>query len=171
MRATHSLALWVFFAFTILASILVAVVKAQSSPALPLIGKGQGLYSGNLEGLVVDKKSGLPIADARVTIIELNLATTSDPLGRFAWKNLPMTGSVMPVTVSVTATGLGEWTIKDVRLVAADTLILKPRLTKAPYLDVVPPPRAKLADLYQDIQGSIQALGALSSHSADAPLP
>lgn len=99
-------------------------------------------YAANVEGQVTAQRSGLPIAGARVAASDLGLTALTDAEGRFAWRDVPLPEVSLPTTITVSASGYGDWTIENVRLLAADTLILTVELGPTPTSIVAPPPRS-----------------------------
>lgn len=94
-----------------------------------------------LTGQVRDKQSSLPVADAQMTISTLGLHATSDHQGRFALNDIALPGNSYSVTITVRAAGYGVWQMGNVRLHAADTLILAVQLSTEDTKIHLPPPR------------------------------
>ncbi len=92
-----------------------------------------------LRGQVFDQATGYPIPSARIRAIELGLEVTSDQAGNFAWPAIALPQAQIPITVSVIATGYGEWRMQNVRLVAGDTVILSPHLQERQVNQALPP--------------------------------
>ncbi|MGB6896689.1 MAG: SpoIID/LytB domain-containing protein, partial [Dehalococcoidia bacterium] len=82
---------------------------------------------------------------------DLGLMTYSDASGLFSWREVPLTQTYLPITITVTAPGYGAWVLQNVRLVANDTLILTVELSEIPKTIVVPPPRAEHPDWPEDL--------------------
>ncbi len=95
-----------------------------------------------LVGIVTAQDSGLPVAQAQVSVPHFDLTAASDAQGRFAFSPIMLAEAVQPVDVVVTAPGYGIWTIQNVRLVRQDTLILEPALRAEAVTLTMPPPQA-----------------------------
>ncbi len=109
-----------------------ASVEAQTS--LPSVG-----YLAGLRGQVLDQATGLPISAAHIRALELGLDLTSDAAGGFHWPAIALPQAQLPVTISVTAPGYGEWRLQNVYLAANDTVILTPHLQERPLTQSLPP--------------------------------
>ena len=123
-----------------------------------------------VEGTVVDAASGAPISGAVVAIPSLGISATAAQDGGFRLPAITLSGDSLPTTITARAAGYGDWTIRDVRLVAGDTLILDIAMGTDPTLIIVPPPRSEVpvfpaAQLAEGFQG-----GAGLSQ-LDLPLP
>jgi hypothetical protein len=114
--------------------------SASATPA------SQSAFYADVEGTVTDQLTGFPVARASVAVADLGLSAVAGPDGRFALQNVPVPQTTLPITLTITAPGYGEWTIQNARLVAEDTLILTAALGDAPTVIVVPPPDPHRAD-------------------------
>ncbi len=128
------------------------------------IAPSDALRSGNVVVRVKSAGSENPIPGAQVTIDSLGLSGVSNLEGEVIWNQIPLDAEVNPLTVEVRADGFGTWTLKDVRLVADDTLIIKPKLTSEPFYSEVPPPRAENPDW--PAQGLFNPLEVVTSEAA-----
>ncbi len=126
----------------------------------------QFAFYADLEGAVSDPLTGLPVVGASVSVIELGLSASTDASGHFRWRDVPLVQETLPVTITITAPGYGDWTIQNARLVAADTLILAVELSASPTVVVVPFPDPNRAD-WPSPDGSV---GALADQS-NLPVP
>ena len=129
------------------------------------------LYPAGVKGNVTSDETGLPVKDAIVTIADLNLSASTDANGDFIFDRIVIKEEILPVTITVQAGGFGEWTIQNVRLVSGDTLILSPRLTSQPYLDIVPPPRSDNPDWQDDGPFELLSTREYFIPYANLPLP
>lgn len=114
--------------------------------------------SGNVLVRVKSFGSEIAIPDAQVDIHPLGLTGVSGPDGEVRWDEIPLNGPVNPLIVEVRAEGYGGWTLKNVRLLAGDTLIIKPKLSTEAFYSEVPPPRAEKPAWFT--QSSITPLSA-----------
>jgi hypothetical protein len=131
---------------------------AQSSPAT------------NIEGLVTDARTGVPINGAHVEVIELGLNATTGNDGTFAWRGLSPSQAVTELTVLVSASGFGDWRLEGARLLAEETLIIEADLKDQPVTISVPPPSNERPAGFaaeSDVIAMLQALGG----AEDIPLP
>ncbi len=130
-----------------------------------------GSFHGSLIGQVTDRITGLPLKGAEVNLSNFKLSTISDSEGRFSWHNLTMAEAIIPLTVTITAQGYGQWQLQDVKLVSADTLILTPKLSIKPYNDKVSPPRTAQPDTLSSREPEGLIPETITSHFAASPLP
>jgi len=93
-----------------------------------------------IQGQVSDAGSGVAVADALIEIPALGLSTRSNSRGEFSWNGLSISGDFQAVTVQIQATGYGNWTLENVRILRAETLILEAELKDTPQTITVPPP-------------------------------
>ncbi|MCK5316631.1 MAG: carboxypeptidase regulatory-like domain-containing protein, partial [Anaerolineales bacterium] len=93
-----------------------------------------------IQGYVYDAGSGVAIADALIEIPALGLSTRSNSRGEFSWSGLSISGDFQAVTVQIQAAGYGNWTLENVRILRAETLILEAELKDTPQTITVPPP-------------------------------
>ena len=132
---------------------------------------GASISPADVKGSVTSAETGLPVENAKVTIADLNLSTSTDANGKFLFNSISMNDEVLPVTITVHAQGFGEWTIQDVRIVSGDTLILFPKLTSQPYLDIVPPPRSENPNWQEEGPLAVISTREYFIPYADLPLP
>jgi hypothetical protein len=116
---------------------LVALVcfSTSRSPVAPLDPPS---YITGLRGEVRAGGTRQPLAGARVSAPDLNLAATTDASGRFAWNDIRLDRPAVPVTVTISAPGYGDWSVANLLLVAGDTLILTPEIEKFPVRKTLP---------------------------------
>ena len=155
--------------FPILASLVIGLFPVLT-PGMADKSLIQAPQLGRIEGQVVYKVNGLPISGALAASPELGLTATTDSAGRFVWPSIPMEGDVQTITVVIKATGYGDWTIQDVRLLARDTLILSIEMSDTPTTIVVPPPRAEQPD-WPEVPVAQAFSADLPLDQMDAPLP
>ena len=93
-----------------------------------------------LQGQVRDAGSGVAVADALIEIPALGLSARSNIRGEFAWSGLSISGDFQAVTFQIQASGYGNWTLENARILRAETLILEAELKDAPQTITVPPP-------------------------------
>ncbi|MCJ7823943.1 MAG: metallophosphoesterase [Anaerolineales bacterium] len=93
-----------------------------------------------IQGQVRDAGSGVVVADALIEIPALGLSTRSNSRGEFSWSGLSISGDYQAVTVQIQAVGYGNWTLENVRILRAETLILEAELKDTPQTITVPPP-------------------------------
>jgi len=133
----------------------------------------QATYYGAIEGRVISMATGEAVAGARVSANELGLETTSDAEGQFIMREIPLESGVFETSVSVSASGFGQWEILGARVLAEDTLLLEVELAAEAITVVMPPPRAEQPD-WPEIQGDgpAQALtiGELSGDALPATI-
>jgi hypothetical protein len=131
---------------------------------------GSAAQVGNIRAFVTAHDTGFPIAGASVRVDALDLQATSDSQGRVAWYDVALSQERLPVTVVVSASGFGDWTMQDVPVLADDTLILKPELRQEPVTIVVPPPRAAGLAWPEELLSGVP-IGAAGQDQSDLPLP
>ncbi len=82
-----------------------------------------------------------------------------------------MSKAVTTTTFTVTASGYGDWTLEDARVVAGDILILKAELSDTPVTIQVPVPQSLASPSGQlQIAGALEALPPTADQT-NAPLP
>jgi hypothetical protein len=151
----------------------IQTVQPYSDPTRKEDDYAQDHYFANLQGHITSKRDQSPIHSAKIYISPLDIYLSSGENGDFALSGIMIHDVAVPITLTITAVGYGEWVLKDVRLVANDTLILKPQLSTKPYLSIVPPPRSH----YQDYSthdtefSTIQAPLSTNDLSAGQPIP
>jgi hypothetical protein len=123
-----------------------------------------------IEGQVRDAGTGLAVANATIEIPALGLNTQSNSQGEFSWSGLSITGDSQAVIVQISAPGYGDWTLENVRILRAETLILDAELKDTPQTITVPPPSSERPAGFAgagDIVPMLRALGA----AEDIPIP
>ncbi|MGA9531756.1 MAG: carboxypeptidase regulatory-like domain-containing protein, partial [Anaerolineales bacterium] len=125
---------------------------------------------GSIEGTVTDNQTGLPVSGALVQLADLGLETTSSTEGQFSWQGVSLAQDVLATTVTVNASGYGEWRLEDVRVVAGDTLVLDVSLGIEPTVIKVPPPGSARPTSDQAMQPE-SAVDLTATDQTDAPLP
>jgi len=125
---------------------ILAALALSPRPGVFATPAAQSTFDADVEGTVTDQLTGLPVAGARVSVAELGLSAATDAGGHFGWRDAPLAQETLPVTITITAPGYGDWTIQNARLVAADTLILTVELSASPTVVVVPLPDPNRAD-------------------------
>src|SRR5688572_12881896 len=110
------------FSFLVLVSFFVEDLTSDPVAA-------QTAFSTNVHGTVTGAHTGRPIAGAQVTAANLNLSAITDAAGQFAWSAIPLPQAIFTTTITITASGFGNWTMQNVRLQADDTLLLTPQLS------------------------------------------
>ena len=105
-----------------------------------LIAPATPLYVAHVEATVTDQHSATPVASALVTAPTLGLTAITDSDGHFAWQAIPLPQPIITTNIIITASGYGQWSLLDVRLVAGDTLLLTPQLAPSPVTLLVPAP-------------------------------
>jgi hypothetical protein len=95
-------------------------------------------YKGNIEGLVLSKADGYPIAGAIIELSDFHLSSTTNNKGQFSFHNLTIPEMIYPTSIHIQASGFGKWSIEGVRLVANDTLLLEAHLESDPVTIIVP---------------------------------
>ena len=81
-----------------------------------------------VEGTVLDDDTGAAIEGAVISAPLLEISVTTNSEGNFEFEVNLLSENSIPTTIQVSATGYGDWTIQDVRLVPGDTLKLKVRM-------------------------------------------
>jgi len=145
-------------------------VNTSPIPYSPFPAQAQSSLAANVRGVVIAKESNLPIAGASIEIPSLNISTHTDSAGRFAFQGIFVDQAIYPTTIIVIASGYGDWTIEDVRLVSNDTLILTVELRDSPTTIVVPPPRAEVPSWPDELVGG-SALDEPAEDQSTLPLP
>src|ERR1051326_6049712 len=113
------------FSFLVCMSLL-----AEDLPINPAFA--QTTFTTNVQGTVTEAHTGRPIASAQVTIANLNLSTVTNAQGQFSWNAISIPQAVFTTTIPIAASGFGNWTLQNVRLLANDTLLLTPLLGASP---------------------------------------
>jgi len=126
--------------------------------------------SARVEGSVSDSADGAPIAGAAIAIPSLGLSTISDADGKFRFSGIGIEGELLSTTITAAATGYGDWTLQDVRLIPGDTLILEIQLGPSPTLIVVPPPRGEIP-AFPAVQLAQGFQGGAGLSQLELPLP
>ncbi len=148
--------------------ITVAAALTLSPQAVrPAALAAQPDFSAGVQGTVTDSLTGFPVAGASVSAAELELSAATDASGHFEWRSIPLLQESLPVTMTITAAGYGDWTIQNARLVAADTLIVTAELSAAPTVVVIPAPDPNRTDWPSP---NASEVGALADQSR-LPLP
>ena len=170
MRLSHSALLWLVILLTI---IPLQTVLSYSEIMKDSDGYAQEHYYANLEGRITSKYDQSPIQSAKIHISPLDIYLISNEFGDFSLSEIKTDEVALPITLTITADGYGEWVLKDVRLVANDTLIIKSQLSNEAYLSIVPPPRANNQDISaHDTQlTTILSPFSTSDLSTDLPIP
>jgi len=86
-----------------------------------------------IQGRVSDGLTGQPITGAQIRVTG-GFATTTAADGDFLITGIVLTGDNSIVTVTVSATNYGDYTLKDTVIYADDTLLLNITLTTAPQM-------------------------------------
>ncbi len=99
--------------------------------------------SAAIDGLIVTyEPDSKPVADATIVIDEPYFETTSDALGRFVFRRIPLAYDCTMVTIRVRAAGFAEWTVIDNPLHRGQGHLLEVTLSKkTPSRETVGPPR------------------------------
>lgn len=125
--------------------------------------------SAAVRGLVRAAATGQPVAGAAVTAWEGRLNAVSDSSGAFGWDAIPVSAAITAITLTVSAPGFGDWTIRNVRLVAGDTLELSAPLENQATLVTLPELEgARPGPALADLQAQLSAQGI---DPATQPLP
>jgi peptidoglycan hydrolase-like amidase len=162
-RGSNRLSL--LFGLTIISVLILAGVYFTHNSA-----QAASTLTADVRGQVADKQTGQPIAGAAINASDLGLFAVSDQTGRFTWNDIPLAQTILPISITVSATGYGDWTIHDVRLLSKDTLILSIALSQNPTTIVMPPPRAELPDWPDETMGGA-VLDTPTEDQSDLPLP
>jgi hypothetical protein len=158
--------LLLFLAFGILGFI---AASGQAGAARASIDANASLTAA-LEGLVLDHDSRRPLPGASIHLLEYGLTTTSDPNGRYAWYDLPLSDPSMPITIEISAPGYGPWRMQGVQLWAADVLRLTSYLKTEPVTIFVPPGPPDRSDVEAKSLASLQSLAPMLDQTSK-PLP
>jgi iron complex outermembrane receptor protein len=109
--------------FFLLAAMLVSSVARAQTPA-----------TGVIAGVVLERGSGQPVADAEVRVDNTNVRTSTNAIGRFQLPGV----SVGRITVLVRASGFLELRLSDLQVTAGTPLTISAELEKTPnFLDRV----------------------------------
>lgn len=127
---------WVLLVFFLTGSVF--PLSSDVAAAFPVAREQTSTYTGNIQGEITAKSNGAAIPHAIVEATELGLSATTDSTGHFSWHDIPMQAPSQPISIKVSAPGYGDWTIRNVLLLADDTLILTPRLTDSPIIEDMP---------------------------------
>ena len=151
--------------------LLIMLLFVGAMPTASARGPAQTVtYTTDVEGQVTERASGLPIDGAQVTVAHLGLTALTDAEGRFSWRDIPLPQVSLPTTITVSASGLGGWTIENVRLLADDTLILAVELDPTPTHITVPPPQFERSR-WQALPAMPPVPLAVEDNQTYAPLP
>ncbi len=94
-------------------------------------------------GAVIDAQTGVSVENASVAVIGIETTrAVTDSSGNFAAPSIPVAEPFLQVTISITASGYGSWTMRDTLLYPNITMTLTARLTQQDQLIVVGAPRA-----------------------------
>ncbi len=153
------------------------MILLSSGLMLTATGKGawptQAATVANLRGTILDAASGVAIGGATIIAADLGVSATSDADGRFSVPDIPVSQLVTTATFTVSASGYGDWTLMDARLVAGDTLILKAELKNSPVTIRIPSRQAleaNRASLSSQLVSPLN-LSAPAEDQTNAPLP
>ncbi len=151
----------------------IQTVRSISESTITADGYAQDTYFASLKGHISNKYNQLPIQSANIHISPLGINLSSDETGDFALSDISIHKLTLPITLTITAIGYGEWVLQDARLVANDTLIVKSQLSSEAYLSIVPPPSAHSAELSSIDSQLATILSPLTTSdlSADQPIP
>ncbi len=149
---------------TVLGLALTGVLVGRPSPAV-----AQSSTTGRVQGFVVDRATGAPVAGATVGSADLGLASVTGAGGAFVWSGVPAPPAGLPIDVRVVADGYGAWAMFDVLVFPDDTLILSIELESDPVTIRVPPPRSETPGWVQT-ELSPEVRGA-AGDQLDEPLP
>jgi len=169
MSSSRSVLLWLVL---ILVTFPLQTARSVSSSMRKADDYTHDSYFAGLKGHISSKYDQLPIQSANIHISPFGINLSSDEKGDFSLSDILIHEISLPITVTITAFGYGEWVLQDVRLVANDTLILKPQLSSEAYLSIVPPPRAQIQEL-STVEELSTILSLLSTNdlSVDQPIP
>ncbi len=130
----------------------------------------QEILWGEVKGSVVSKITGNPIPAAIIDLPEFGISTYSDSDGQFNFISIALPEEITPTTISIRASGFGNWRIEGVRLVADDTLLLKAQLEESPVTIIVPEISPHRDFSLAFLQANALSLAPLQSQM-DVPLP
>jgi hypothetical protein len=130
----------------------------------------QESFESNIEGLVLSKASGSPIAAAFVELPDFQLSSITNDRGEFSFYNISIPEMIYPTTIHIQTPGFGKWSIKSVRLVANDTLLLEANLETEPVSITVPEINREEQFATNFLQAEAYRLNATLSQ-LDEPLP
>lgn len=105
-----------------MAALLLTLVTLLSA-----VGGVSASESGGLEGIATYR--GKPVANATVSAAGRTVRT--DATGRFKFSPIPVSDRVRLVVATISAEGLGKWSISEARIVAGDTLRLTAELERS----------------------------------------
>ncbi len=128
------------FLLPVLALLTCSAVVKGSTPVLAVTTRLA--FHAGLRGEVRAGSNGLPVVGAHVSVPGLGLSIEADRFGHFRLPDIPLGGPLIPITVTVSAPGFGDWSVQNVLLAADDTLILTPELNDEPFLEVLPLPES-----------------------------
>lgn len=96
-----------------------------------------------LVGSVLDAQTGSPIANAAITVTGIGTTrATTDAAGNFVAPDIPVAEPFTQVTIAITASGYGSWTMRDTPLYPGIRMTVTARLSLQEQLIVVGLPRA-----------------------------
>lgn len=98
----------------------------------------------NMQGEVKGAMTHQLIPGAKVAVLDLGLETVTSDSGLFSFTPIALAGTMIPITVTVTAPGYGVWQYSNLYLIANDTLILDVNLEITPISYTFTKPRAEL---------------------------
>lgn len=154
-----------------LAALVLAGMPTLQGRADPALGSPSAAFLAHLTIQASDEATGEPVAGAHVAVAELGLEGETDGEGRLSWRSLSIPQAEFAITVTVRAAGYGEWRLVNVRLLADDTLIVKPALGPEPYVSYVPPPRAEEPIWPEPFEMEAQLAREYDLAYASRPLP
>lgn len=138
------------------------IAQLLSLALIPQPGKARNTYQATITATITVAASGATASAATLHIPALGLTAQADPAGRIKL-TVAIPAPALAVTITVTAPGHAPWTVRNVSLVAADTLQLEPTLGAAPTTIDIPDP----ATLPQPIEPA--GAGHLDSSPSGAP--
>ncbi|MCJ7660682.1 MAG: hypothetical protein MUO67_16145, partial [Anaerolineales bacterium] len=170
MRYLRIVLLWLII---ILIIFPIQSVRSISESTIAADDYAQVTFFASMKGNVSSKYNQLPIQSANIHISPLGINISSNEKGDFALSEIKIHEHTLPITLTITALGYGEWVLQDVRLVANDTLIVNSQLSSESYLSIVPPPRAYNAELSSIDSQLTTILSPLTTNdlSPDQPIP
>ncbi|MEW6717205.1 MAG: LamG-like jellyroll fold domain-containing protein [Chloroflexota bacterium] len=108
--------------------ILPFFISAFPDPTLQFATPEQSQFSAQVEGYVKDGENGQSVFGASIQSPDVGLLLTSDTNGAFSHTFTDLPAPNIPITITVQAPNFGLWTLKNVHLLANDTLILDVQL-------------------------------------------
>jgi Carboxypeptidase regulatory-like domain/Laminin G domain/Stage II sporulation protein len=151
--------------------LVVLVVQMTSPGGLSGPGVAQAAMTAGVQGQVLDAATGQPVPGAHVVSADLGVSATTNGSGQFNLPSVPVSQAVTTVTFTVTAGGYGLWTLKDVRVLAADTLILKAELRDSPVTIQVPTPESLASSSRPEQIAGALGVQPPAADQTNAPLP